>query len=83
MHRTCVSEGGGDVQLLQRLDQIPQKTENIFLAASHGADSPLHFEIEFGISLLELFAILFAIQQVVWHCPEHASVSQPTRLIQL
>ena len=54
MHRTCVSEGGGDVQLLQRLDQIPQKTENIFLAASHGADSPLHFEIEFGISLLEL-----------------------------
>ena len=36
---TCVDSEGGDTQVQQRLDQIPQGTKNIFLVSTGGGDS--------------------------------------------
>ena len=57
MRRTCVGVDRGanaSRQLLRDLDRLPQGTKDVFLVASSGADSRLHFEIKFGLSELHV-----------------------------
>jgi len=84
VRRTCVgrdSGASGSRQLLRDLDRLPQGTKDVFLVATSGADSRLHFEIKFGLSALHVVCGIIALQHI-WGCLGNAPVSQPPRVKQ-